>query len=266
MKIIDSMATTGSSFTNSYHTQLVWHLVKRDFIVQYKRSVLGVLWSLLLPLGQLLVLIFVFNEIIPLKIDSYPLFLFSALLPWSWFSDCISSSGIVFINNRDLVLKPNFDPSILIIVNTLSKFLLFLIPLPLLFILMLYFDKKFTSSLLMLPLLMLIQCILTFGLSFFIATLNSFFRDVQHIVNVGITMLFFLTPIFYDYQIISEKYHFLYSLNPMATLIQSYRLILYYGSSPNILSILYVFIASMVVFAVGYVTYKRNLHSLVDIL
>lgn len=260
------MTTAGFSFTNSYHAQLVWHLVKRDFIVQYKRSVLGVLWSLLLPLGQLIVLIFVFNKIIPLKIESYPIFLFSALLPWTWFSDCIMSSGTVFINNRDLVLKPNFDPSILIIVNTLSKFLLFLIALPLLFILMLYFGKKFTTSLLILPLFMLIQCILTFGLSFFIATLNSFFRDVQHIVNVGITMLFFLTPIFYDYQIISKKYHFLYSLNPMATLIQNYRLIFYYGYSPSILSILYVFITSLLVLVIGYVTYRKNLHSLIDIL
>ena len=266
MKIINIIRTTGFSSTNSYHTQLIWHLVKRDFIVQYKRSVLGVLWSLLLPLGQLIVLIFVFNKIIPLNIDSYPIFLFSALLPWSWFSDCIVSSGIVFLNNRDLVLKPNFDPSILIIVNTLSKFLLFLIALPLLFILMLYSGKTFTTSLLILPLLILIQSILTFGLSFFIATLNSFFRDVQHIVSVAITMLFFLTPIFYDYQVISEKYRFLYSLNPMATLIQSYRLIFYYGNFPNILSMLYVCIASILILVVGYVTYRKNLHSLVDVI
>jgi ABC-type polysaccharide/polyol phosphate export permease len=103
---------------------LAWHLVKRDFTLQYKRSVLGILWSVLLPLSQLLVLIFIFQKVIPLNIDAYPVFLFCALLPWSWFSNCINSAGGLFINNRDLIKKPNFEPYILVIVNTLSNLLL----------------------------------------------------------------------------------------------------------------------------------------------
>jgi len=141
MKINSSISSTDYLSYLSYQIQLIWHLVKRDFTLQYKRSVLGVLWSLLLPLGQLLIFIIVFQKVIPLNIEAYPVFLFSALLPWNWFSNCLNSAGGLFLNNRDLVRKPNFEPSILVIVNTLSNLLLFLVALPLLFILMLFFEQ-----------------------------------------------------------------------------------------------------------------------------
>src|SRR4030042_3098432 len=104
----------------TYRFDLLCHLVWRAFGLRYKRSVLGVFWSLLSPLVQLLVLVFLFGRVIPLNIEAYPAFVFSALLPWVWFSSCLSSSGGLFIHNRDLVRRPNFTPSTLIVVNTLS--------------------------------------------------------------------------------------------------------------------------------------------------
>src|SRR5690349_12472344 len=103
----------------AYHADLLRHLVWRDFSLRYKRSALGVLWSLVSPLSQLLVLVFLFQSVVPLNIEAYPAFVFTALLPWSWFSASVGSACGLFIVNRDLVRHPNFDPAYLMVVNTL---------------------------------------------------------------------------------------------------------------------------------------------------
>jgi ABC-type polysaccharide/polyol phosphate export permease len=249
-----------------YQFQLLWHLVIREFILQYKRSFLGVLWSLMLPIAQLLVLIIIFQKVIPLGIKAYPLFLFCALLPWNWFSNCLNSASNVFTYNRDLVRKPNFEPYTLVIVNTLSNLLLFIIALPLLFLLMLFYSKPFNLSLLILPLLIIIQSMLTIGISLILATINSFYSDVQHITGVLVMMLFFLTPVFYSYESVAEGFRVLYFINPMATLIQNYRLIIFYGISPGLNSMIFVGISSIVALIIGYVIYNRQIHDVIDVL
>ena len=249
-----------------YKYELIWHLVRRDFSLQYKRSVLGVLWSLLLPLVQLLVLIFIFEKVIPLNIEAYPVFLFSALLPWSWFSNCLTSAGGLFINNRDLVRRPNFEPSMLVIINTLSNLLLLIVALPLLFLAIPFFERGLSINLIFLPLLILIQGLLSYGLGLIIATINVFYRDIQHIVSVALLMLFFLTPVFYGIRSIGKDYRFLYDLNPMAGLIESYRLIIYYDGAPDWSSILVTGVISLITCLLGYIIYKSQIHHVVDII
>ena len=224
-----------NSHVNSlpYYLDLITHLVKRDFILRFKGSSLGFLWSLLLPLAQLLVLVFLFQKVVPLGIDNYPAFVFSALLSWTWFSNCLSADGNLFIGNRDLVRRPNFEPSVLIAVNTLSNLLIYLLALPILFTMLILYGRDITPSLLILPLLVVIQSILTIGLGLIVATLNVFYRDTQQIVSVSIMLLFYLTPVFYRSDMVSPSYSFLYILNPVAVLIQSYRAIFFYGSFPE---------------------------------
>src|SRR5262245_40862839 len=110
---------------------LLRNLVWRDYTLRYKHSVLGLLWSLLLPLTQLLVLVFLFQAVVPLNIEAYPAFVFSAILPWGWFSTSLSSACNLFINNRDLIRHPNFPPASLTFINTLSNLIAFIVALPL---------------------------------------------------------------------------------------------------------------------------------------
>ncbi len=194
----------------TYKFDLIWHLVKRDFSLRFKRSTLGVLWSLVLPLAQLLVLVFLFNKVVPLNIDGYPAFVFSALLPWTWFSSCLSAAGTLFISNRDLIRRPSFEPYLIVIVNTISNLLIYLVALPILFIVLAWEGRGITPILLTLPLLSLIQGILTVGLGIMIATLNVFYRDVQQIVGVAIMLLFYMTPVFYSSDSVSENYRIIY--------------------------------------------------------
>lgn len=248
----------------TYYFDLICHLVRRDFSLRYKQSVLGILWSLALPLAQLFVLVFIFNIVVPLNIDAYPAFVFSALLPWTWFSSCLSSAGGLFINNRDLVRRANFVPATLVIINTLSNLINYLVAMPILFVLLVLYAKTVTPALIALPLLILIQGILIIGLNLLVATLNVFYRDVQHIMNTALMLLFYITPVFYRPNAISENYHIIYTLNPIAALIQGYRAIFFYGEFPEWNSMLLAGVVSVVVCCISYFLYNRYLHDVID--
>jgi ABC-type polysaccharide/polyol phosphate export permease len=247
-----------------YAADLMIHLVWRDFSLRYKQSALGVVWSLLVPLGQLLVLVFLFQSVVPLNIEAYPAFVFSALLPWTWLSSSLSSACGLFTGNRDLVRHPNFAPARLMLVNTLSNLITYVVALPVLIVVLLAYGRPLTAALLALPLLMLIQGVLTVGLSLIIATLNVFYRDVQHIVVVVLMLLFYLTPVFYRPQSIAEKYHLVYQMNPVAVLIQGYRSVLFYGEFPAWGPILFAAAITGIVYLLGAVIYGRQQYDIID--
>lgn len=218
------------------------------------------------PLAQMLVLVFLFKKVVPLNIDAYPAFVLCGLLPWTWFSTCLNSAGNLLIANRNLVRRPNFIPANLVIVNTISNLINYLAVLPTLFIIPVLYDRATTMSLLIFTLLILIQGILTAGIGLFIATLNVFYRDIQYITSVALMLLFYLTPIFYQFQDDGKRYSILYTLNPIAILMKSYQAIFFYGKLPGWGSLLFVGIISIVMCSLGYLVYKRYLHEVIDAL
>jgi lipopolysaccharide transport system permease protein len=249
-----------------YYFDLILHLVQRDFILRYKGSALGVLWVVLIPLTHLALLVFTFDKVVPLNIDSYPAFVFTALLPWTWFSNSISTSGGLFINNRDLVRRSNFPPLILIIVNTLTNLLLFFVVLPVVFIILFWHGRSLTPYLLYLPVLALIQSILIIGLSLMIASWNVFYRDVQQILGVILMLAFYITPVFYKTDAAAEKYRFLFDINPISVLIQGFRDILFYTRSPQWHLIAFSAVVSLIIGAIGYYVYSRQISNVIDAL
>ena len=247
-----------------YQLDLLLHLVRRDFVLRYKRSALGVLWSLLVPLAQLLVLVFIFTRIVPLKIEDYPAFLFSALLPWTWFSTCLGSAGRIFYDNRDLMFQPNFDPFVLVVVNVLSNLLIYLAAVPILLLLLLLYGRPPTCAISFWPVLVLIQGVLTVGLGLIIATLNVFYRDVEHSVGIALLLLFYMTPVFYGSDAISGPLSMVYSLNPIAGLITHYRAIFFFGRNPEMVSLWSLGLFSLFVAVMGYALYRRRLPRVID--
>jgi len=243
---------------------LIVHFVKRNFVLRYKGSALGILWSVLPPLAHLLILVFVFGKVIPLRIEAYPAYVFTSILPWTWFSSSVSGAGGIFTGNRDLLRRPNFAPSVLIIVETLLNLLNYLILIPVLIVTLTIYNREITWYILFFPLLILIQCILIIGLSLFIATLNVFYRDVQHMAGLAVMLLFYVTPIFYQTQAIGEKYRILYKLNPVAALIQGYQAVLFHGKPPDMGPLLIAGMSSIVICIAGYIIYQRQLHNIFD--
>lgn len=247
----------------SHTLELIWHLVKRDFYLRHTGSVLGMLWSVLVPLAQLSVLVFTFGSVVPVGIEDYPAFVYSALLPWTWFSSSLSSAGHLFFNHRDLVRRPSFSPWMLVVMNTISHLITFVLSLPLLLLLLAWYGRAVSWNLGALPLLLTIQGILTTGLSFMIASWNVFYRDIAQLVSLLLSLMFFLTPIFYR-PVVEGWYRELLALNPMAFLIGCYRAVLFDGTAPRLDMLIASTSFSLAVGYIGYFVYRRSLPEVVD--
>jgi ABC-type polysaccharide/polyol phosphate export permease len=150
------------------------------------------------------------------------------------------------------------------LVNTLSNMIAYLLAIPILLVVLAVYGITLTPALALLPVLLLIQGLLIVGLSLIVATLNVFYRDIQHLVAVALALMFFLTPVFYRSQAVVEQYRAVFALNPLAILINSYRAIFFYGITPTWLSLLYASLFSAITFMTGYTVYRSQQHHIID--
>jgi len=260
------------------HRGLIENLVLRDLKVRYKNSVLGFLWSLLNPLLLMAVFTVVFTVMLPnLSIPKFPVFVMCALLPWNFFNTSVMSAINSVVYNSHLIKTVYFPREVLPISTVLSGFVNFLLALPVLLLLIIVFRVPITVWMLYLPLIMIVQVTFTIGISLLLATLNVFYRDTSHIMEVVMQAWFFLTPIFYTVDLLPESKtvwgivlpvrRLIYILNPMASIIASYRSILYgfsNGSPPAAPAFDFfsrTIITSLVCLVLGYAVFIRHSHS-----
>ena len=251
------------------YRDLVWNLVARDLKVRYKNSVLGIIWSMLNPLGMMLVFTVVFTILIPNNsIERFPIFVMCGLLPWNWFSGSVIGSIYSVVNSASLVKKVYFPREVLPISVVLSNLVHFLLALVVLFGMMLVSGTPLTRWVLLLPLLIAIQLVFTMGLGFFLSAVNVHFRDTAPIMDVLMLAWFFLTPVVYSTDLIPQVkvifgyeipvQRLAYILNPMASLIASYRVILYNGAPPDLGFLLRTVVTAIACFVLGYLFFLHN--------
>ncbi|MEG3846474.1 ABC transporter permease [Microcoleus sp. herbarium19] len=239
-------------------------LVDRDMKLLYKRSALGIAWTLINPLLQLAVFSFVFRTVIPINIPQFSSFAFSGLLIWSWSQTALFQATGLITSNKALIRQPNFPTAILPVVTTMTGLIHFLLALPVLIIFLAVDGVEPSPVLFVLPLLMVIQFVLTVGLAYPLAALNVTFRDTQHTLGVLLQMLFYLTPIFYDLNSVPKEFQPFYQLNPMVPLIEAYRAILLKGTQPDWQALLIVSLVVAVILPVGLAIFRRQSNTFVE--
>lgn len=239
------------------YREMIISLVKRDLKSRYKGSVLGFLWMFLNPLLQLCVYTAVFSIIMKAGIEKFYLFLFVALVPWIFFSMCLSGGTTVIFAQQDMVKKIYFPRQVLPISFATSQFINMLLSFIIIFIVV-YFDGigLHADALIYLPLVMIIEYILALGITFLVSALTVYFRDLEHILGIVSMAWMYLTPILYDVTSVPEKYLPVFNLNPMTPIIIAYRDILYYGRAPQMSTLLSAFILGIVVLIVGEITFS----------
>jgi lipopolysaccharide transport system permease protein len=235
-----------------YVRDLLGTLVSRNLKLRYKRSVMGFAWSLLNPMAQLLVFGFVFTTVLPLNIPNYTVFLFSGLLPWSWFSGALFEATEAIVGNRELIRRPGFPTAVLPVITLLSHLVHFMLALPVLLLFMLAAKITLTWTILVLPLIIIVQFVFMLSLAYLLSTIHVTFRDTQYLLNILLLLGFYLTPVFYDSTAIPRRFHLIYSLNPMYHLINAYRAILLHGVWPDFVSLSLVAAASLILLLIGY--------------
>lgn len=247
------------------HTRdLLFTLVARDMKLRYKRSILGIAWSLLTPLAQLAVYYLVFKILLPLDVPNYMAFLFSGVLVWGWFQMSLFQATSVIVDNRELVKRPGFPVAILPTVTVTSHLIHFLVALPILFVVLVIGGTPLSGVIVALPLVIAVQFILTVGLVYFSATFYVAFRDTQYLLGVFLNLLFFLTPIFYDASVLPAKYQALYRLNPLVHIVEFYRGILLHGKLPDVEALLVVAIPTVLILFLGYHVFVKASARFVD--
>jgi lipopolysaccharide transport system permease protein len=241
-----------------YLYDLLKQLVMRDIKILYKKSMLGVGWTLISPLLQLAVFAFIFRRVLPVNISRYTSFIFCGLLVWTWFQTSLVHSTGLITGNRPMIRMPGFPIAILPIVTVMTGMIHYLIAIPVLILLVLIDGGYLSPYLFILPLLLLMQFGLTVGLAYPLAALNVTFRDTQYTIGVILQMLFYMTPVFYDIQHLSPQLQLIYRLNPLVTLLESYRNILIYQKAPNWGWLLIVALITAIVSFLGYYIFQRQ--------
>jgi lipopolysaccharide transport system permease protein len=251
------------------YRELIKNLVIRDLKVRYKNSALGILWSLLNPLAMMAVFTVVFTFMMPNNtIERFPVFVLCALLPWNFFRDSVMVSIGSIVNNAPLIKKVYFPREVLPLSVVLSNLVNLILALIVLFAMLFAFRVRLTAWALLLPLVIFTQLLFVLGLALMLSTANVFYRDTAMIMEVVMLAWFFVTPIFWDITILPRHrlilgldldiHRLTYILNPMASFISTYRVILYQGARPALDFFLRTFVTSLLTLIIGYFMFLRH--------
>ena len=242
---------------------LLRELVSRDFKVRYKRSALGLGWSLLNPLFQLLIFSTVFTYILPLQIPNYPSFLFTGILVWSWFQGSLLSAATCIVENGGLLRQPRFPAAMLPLATIATSWLHFMLALPILIAGALISGNP-AGGLWTLPFIMAVQFLFTLALSYIVASVHVHFRDTQHILSIVLMLGFYLVPIFYRSDTVPDAVLPWYHLNPLVTILDAYHVAVLQGTSPDWLGLAIIAAGSCALLAASATLFVRASYKFVE--
>jgi lipopolysaccharide transport system permease protein len=242
------------------YRDLLWLWTEREVRVRYKQSALGVAWAIIQPLTLTLIFTLVFSRLIQIDTGGipYPVFAYSALLPWTFFATSLAFGIPSLVNNLNLVGKIYFPREILPLASIGAALLDFAMASLVFAGMMLIYQIPLTPYVLWVGPLLIIQLILTSGVTLLGAALIVFFRDVRFVIPLLIQIWMYASPVIYPATLVPPQWQTLYFLNPMAGIIDGYRRVLTQGEPPNIPALVLSTVVSSVLLVVGYIIFKRS--------
>ncbi len=250
--------------TNIYlffsYRELLINLANREISQRYKQSILGYFWVILNPLFQLLVLTFVFSTIFRVSSFNVPyiIFLMVGLLPWNFFAQSLSSSVNALVSNSSLITKIYFPREILVLSTIIAKIVDFFYSCLVLIVFFFFYKIQVGLSIFWIIPIFIIQLIFTFALGLLVSTFNLFYRDIQYLLNLIISLWFYLTPIIYPVEQFPEKYRFIFMVNPMSVIINAYRQVVLGKGMPNLQSLGIASLLSIILFIICFLIFKKS--------
>jgi len=215
--------------------ELLFTWTMRDFKVRYSQSVLGAAWAIVQPLSLMIIFSVIFSVFIKVPTDGipYPIFAYTALLPWTFFANSLSFAIPSLVNNMNLVSKIYFPREILPFSSILVGLADFAIASSIFVVMLWLYQIPIGPSILLVPLVLLIQIVLMFGVSLLASAVNVFYRDVRFVIPLALQLWMYLSPVIYPTTLIPEQLRPLYFLNPMAVLIDTYRRLILFKQMPD---------------------------------
>lgn len=252
--------------------ELIRSMVVRDFVGRYRGSFVGLYWSIINPLVLMALYTVVFSVFLKVRFSTddspidFALYLLCAMLPWNAFAEGLTRSANVIRENANLVKRVVFPLEILPLNLALSAMIHEAIGLALLTALIAIINKRLYWTLWMVPLLLGIQLLFAIGMNWVTASLCVFLRDIVQMIGLVLTAWMFLTPIFYPENVIPARLRIVLWLNPMARLVQYYRMVLLAGELPNPIDLAILAIGMVLVFLIGYFWFSKTKKVFVDVI
>jgi len=207
------------------YRDLLYFLTFRSIRVMYAQSAIGIGWAVLQPLCSMIVFTVVFGLFAGIKSDDVPyaIFSFTALVPWTYFSNALSEASNSLVNQAQMITKVYFPRVVLPIAGVLAKLIDFCIAMVMLVVLMVWFRVVPTWNVVFLPLLVLIMVAGAAGLGMWLTALAIHYRDVKHALNFIMQLIMYASPVVYSANIVPEKWQPIYAINPMVGVIEGFR-------------------------------------------
>ena len=243
------------------YRELVFFMVWRDIKVRYKQTILGAAWAILQPVLTMIALYFLFDRVANLPTDNvpYPIFSYTALLPWGLFVTALNQGSRSLTSNHNMITKVYFPKLILPLSSVLAGLVDFAIASVILVALMFYYQVAPAWNLIwVLPLFLLLAIITALGIALWLSAINVKYRDVNYVLPFLTQFWFFATPVAYSAKAISENWQLVYSLNPMAGVVNGFRwALLGIGNGPD--AGLWVSVGISILILISGLFYFRNM-------
>jgi lipopolysaccharide transport system permease protein len=244
------------------YRELLYFFIWRDLKVRYKQTILGASWAILQPFLTMVVFSIFFGRLAQVPSDDlpYPVFAYSALVPWTFFANGLTQASNSIVSNSGMVKKIYFPRLTLPVATVMAGLVDFALALAVLIGMMFFYQLVPTVNIVWLPLLLLLALITSLGVSLWFAAFNVRFRDVRHIIPFLVQFWLFMTPIAYPSSLVPEQWRLVYSLNPMVGVVEGFRwALLGTDTSPGPIIIVSSLVA--VCLLVGGIIYFRRMES-----
>jgi lipopolysaccharide transport system permease protein len=264
----------GTSFKELYsYKDLLFRLVRKEFLLRYQQTLLGPVWVLLQPLLSLIIYVVIFNKVIKVPIPDVPpvLFYLSGITLWTLFSDIFSSTSNTFLHNKDVFSKVYFPRLIAPLSLTFLHYVRFLIQLVLLFIILFYFvfigelEMHAFSFVIIVPVIIFISA-MGLGLGLIFSVLTAKYRDLSNILNLILSLLMFICPIFYSIDIVPDNIKWIVNINPLSPLFELFRFSLLGVGDFTTAGIIYSTVSILFFLGFGLVWFNRKEDKLMDVI
>jgi lipopolysaccharide transport system permease protein len=237
--------------------ELLYLLTARELKLRYQDTVLGFVWSLLKPLLLGLVLYFALKKVARIDVKDYQLVLISALFPWAWFQTSVLLAAPVISHNGNLIKKVHFPRYVLPFAVVTNNMVHFLLALPIITLFVVASGYRPSATWLVgIPVLTLVELVLLMGVVLIISSLNVYLRDLEHLVEVCLNLMFYVTPIIYP---LSKAHHYknLLLVNPLASLIEAWRDLFMNNKLPGIEALWPCLVFTVIAVAIGSSVFGR---------
>ena len=246
------------------YRELLYFIVWRDIKIRYKQTAIGAAWAVLQPFLTMLVFSLFFGKLAHVPSDGmpYPIFYYSALLPWMYFAAALQNATSAIVENQKVITKVYFPRVALPLAAVLASLVDFAISFLMFLVLMIYYGVHPTAAIVWFPAFLLLAILTALGVGLWLSALNAIYRDVRYVMPFLIQFWMFASPVAYPSSLVPEKWRWVYGLNPMAGVIEGFRWSLAgHGNAPG--AMVFVSAAVVVLVLLGGLAYFQHMETTV---